>query len=149
VRTAGGNIVTDHAAHWITFGGGNRQDLRGEQSEAMADRVRLHGKGKRLSFWQGDTNEDEEKRPQGAVQKPLTRGRLVSIYDALDKYPATHGSRTIDVIGHFDADGRVTPEKVRVGKVRNSPHRVVDATYTIDNKPKRVRRGTAPSEQKD
>lgn len=139
-RTPGGNVVTVHEAHWITFGGGNRQEERAEQSEAMVERVQLHGKGRRLSFWMGDINEDEEKRPQGAVQKPLTRGKLVSVYDALDKYPSTHGNRTIDVVGHYDADGRVTPEKVAVGKVRNSDHKKVDATYTISRRRRRVTR---------
>lgn len=135
--TPGDNEVTVHVAHWITDSDTERRDdKREQQSDAMVERVRLHGQGKALSFWMGDTNDDERK-PKGDVQKVLTRGHLVSIYDALDKYPSTHGKKTLDVIGHFDADGRVKPEKVVVGKVRGSDHKKVTATYTIGGGPKR------------
>lgn len=132
VITPDGNIVTVHESHWVTDGGRNlrRSAKRGAQSEAMIERVALHGRGRRLSFWMGDTNEDEE-RGEHEVQRPLTEGRCVSIFDALDKYPSTHGRRTIDVIGHYERDGRVRPESVEVGEKRHSDHRTVDATYSI------------------
>lgn len=132
VLTPGGNTLTVHEAHWITDGGRNlrRSAKRGAQSEAMVERVTLHGRGRRLSFWMGDTNEDEE-RGESEVQVPLTKGKCISVYDALDEYPSTHGRRTIDVIGHYARDGRVKPVSVSVGKKRNSDHRVVDAVYAI------------------
>lgn len=136
VITPEGNVVTVHEAHWITDGGRNlrRSAKRRAQSEAMVERVALHGRGRRLSFWMGDTNEDEE-RGEHEVQEPLTEGRCVSIFDALDTYPSTHGKRTIDVIGHYERDGRVSPESVEVGEKRHSDHRTVDAVYSIRKRP--------------
>jgi hypothetical protein len=133
IYTPGGNCITLHESHWITDAANNprRDDKRREQSEAMVERVTLHGRGNRLSFWLGDTNSDEQDGNRDEVQKTLTRGHLVSVFDALKKYPRTMGKKTIDVIGHFDADGHVQPEKVVVGKRRGSNHRKVTATYTI------------------
>lgn len=129
--TRSGIDVTVHEAHWITDADTDSRDKkRIFQSEAMVERVRLHGQRSRLSFWMGDTNSDE-RRPRDEVQKALTQGGLVSIYDALDKYPRTHGKKTIDVIGHYHRDRRVQAERVVVGKPRGSDHRVVTATYSV------------------
>lgn len=130
--TAAGNLATVHEAHWITDGPGNKQRTakRRRQSEVMADRVELHARGRRLSFWMGDTNEDEE-RGEHEVQRPLTTSGLLSIYDELKVYPATHGRRTIDVIGRYRRDRRVRPLAVEVGPRRHSDHRVVDAWYRV------------------
>lgn len=130
-RTPGGLIVTVHEAHWITDAPSDRrEDKRRDQSERMAERVVLHSKGRRLSFWMGDTNEDEAKR-EGEVQRPLTRAGLVSIYDDLDRYPNTHGRKTIDVIGRCKEDRRVKAKNLRVGGKRHSDHRRVDAVYEV------------------
>lgn len=130
-RTPGGTKATVHIAHWITDAPTQqREDKRTEQSEKMADRVRLHSRGDRVGFWMGDTNEDEGK-PEREVQRVLTRNNLLSIYDELDTYPNTHGQKTIDVVGRYKGDRRVKAKRVRRRKKRNSDHRVVDATYEI------------------
>jgi hypothetical protein len=131
-ETPDGYRVTLHIAHWITDAPTRtRVEKRHLQSAVMADRVAFHGRGGRLSFWMGDTNEDEGSRWEGEVQRPLTRAGLVSIYDDLHQYPSTHGRRTIDVIGRYARDGRVHPESVRVGPRRHSDHRQVDAVYQV------------------
>lgn len=145
-RTPAGNVVTVHEAHWITGyrlgpGGNPRREADHEQqTAAMVERVQLHGKGRRLAFWMGDTNVDEEKddgRDPRAMHATMTRGGLLSIYDALDMYPPTHGrDSTIDIIGHYAPDARVTPVRVDTGPRGNTPkrhadHRVVDAWYSI------------------
>lgn len=131
-RTPKGNVISVHEAHWVTDAPTERREAkRRALSQAMADQVRLHSKGRRISFWMGDTNEDEG-RPEHEVQRPLTRGGLVSIYDALGTHPTTHGrTDTIDVVGHFDRDGRVVPRRVTVGDRRHSDHRQVDGRYTL------------------
>lgn len=135
-RTPKGSVVTVHESHWNTDPVDPKYDQRDEgrkvQSEAMVERVALHGKGRRLSFWMGDTNSNERTDQNDEVQTTLTHGGLVSVFDALKKYPATHGkSETIDVIGYYKNDARVTPEKVVAGKVRGTDHRRVDATFSI------------------
>lgn len=127
------NIITVHEAHWITDGPGNRRRTghRREQSREMVERVRLHGMGRRLSFYMGDTNEDEVERKEREVQNTMERGDLVSIYDALNKWPNTHGRKTIDVIGHYEHDGRVKPESVTAHRRGHSDHRRVSAFYSI------------------
>lgn len=133
LRTKLKNIATVHGAHWITEGG-RANDVRAArrrlQSEMMVERVQLHGKGRRLSFWMGDTNEDEGRR-EGEVQRPLTLGGLTSIYDDLGKYPNTHGNSTIDVIGAYKRDGRVHPVGVRTFGNRGSDHLMVMGVYEI------------------
>lgn len=133
LRTKLKNVATVHGAHWITEGG-PANDVRAArrrlQSEMMVERVQLHGKGRRLSFWMGDTNEDEGRR-EGEVQRPLTLGGLTSIYDELGKYPNTHGNKTIDVIGAYRRDGRVRPVGVRTFGERDSDHLMALGVYEI------------------
>lgn len=142
-RTPGGNIVTDHTTHWITGyklgpkGNPQREAMFDQQTEAIIERVKLHGKGRRLSFWQGDTNLDEFKDRggfSGGIHKPFRQAGLRSVYDELNEYPTTHGKRkTIDVIGHYLPDTRVTAKDVRVlpRNGRNVDHLIVVATYHI------------------
>jgi hypothetical protein len=145
--TPEGNDVTVHGDHWVTGyrldrtpGQEHRRERKHDaQTQALIARVIQHGKGTRLSFWAGDTNVDEE-RDQGwdpdAFHAQTTEAGLVSVFDELGEYPSTHGNRTIDVIGSYDPDKRVSALRVKVGAKGNTPerhsdHRIVDAWYRI------------------
>lgn len=149
-ETVGGNIITDHSSHWLTAfeldrrpGAEHPREAKfDKQTEAMIERVLLHGKGRRLSFWQGDTNLNEEKDTgfdHDAIHYQFKKAGLLSIYDELmpgENLPSTHGSAkggTIDIIGSLEEDTRVKPVSVRVlpRRGRHSDHLMVLGVYSI------------------
>lgn len=147
VETPEGNIVTNHTTHWLTgyrLGrkGNRRRERRYEyQTKVLIDRVKKNGKGDHLSFWQGDTNIDEVKdrgRDKRSLHHQLESNGLRSVNDSLKKYPNTHGRRTIDIIGYYKKDARVSPKNLwvvpfkskRWGK-RYSDHKMVVAVFHI------------------
>lgn len=147
-RTAAGNVITDHGSHWLTGfqldrkpgAEGPRERQHREQTDAMIERVQLHAAGRRLSFWQGDTNVDEQRDTgfdRAAIEARFAAHGLESIYDERfdgnDQLPSTHGRRTIDVIGSIRADRRVTGRSVRVVKRngRHADHLIVVASYDV------------------
>lgn len=142
IETPKGNIVTDHTTHWNTAfklgPGGNPEREQGSETitDAMIERVQLHGRGKRISFWQGDTNIDEPKdtgRDHHAIHHKFRKAGLRSVYDELGVFPDTHGNKTIDIIGSYDPDRRVVAQKVDVlpRRGRKADHLIVAATYHI------------------
>lgn len=145
-QTPAGNVVTCHGSHWLTAyvldnhpgPETRREDRYAEQTRAMVKAVVAHGAGGHLSFWQGDTNLNEQKDhgqdPDGFHAMSTAAG-LRSVYDELDRYPATHGplkkGSTIDVLGSYDPDRRVSAVDVKVRPPRHSDHRAVDAWFDV------------------
>lgn len=143
-RTPMGNKVHDHTMHWNTGYRLDRQaghESRRErgidgQTDDMADRVKLHGRGRRLSFWQGDTNMDEHHDrgwDKWAIHHQFRKAGLRSVFDELGEYPNTHHRRTIDIIGSYNPDRRVSAQSVRVlpRDGRSVDHLIVVAEYSI------------------
>lgn len=150
-RTQPGNVVTVHGAHWLTDykldrrpGPENRREAAFDrQTQAMIERVELHARGRRLSFWEGDTNLNEERDTgfdHDAIHARFQDAGLVSIWDELHKpgseLPSTlngPGGPTLDVIGSCDLDGRVTAASVRVlpRRGRHADHLPVLAAYDV------------------
>lgn len=150
--TPGRNVVTVHTTHWLTGfkldrrpgAEHNREKLHTRQTDAMIERVKRNGRGKRLSFWQGDTNVHEEADTgfdREAIHRRFLAAGLVSIYDELQRpgsdLPPTTTSgprgRTIDVIGRYQRDVRVKAVSfdVLARRDRNSDHLPVVATYEL------------------
>jgi hypothetical protein len=149
--TPAGNVVTDHSIHWITAfrldrrpGPESPREIKHmEQTDAVIEQVTAHGEGRRVSFWQGDTNvpEDRDKGADNvAIHARFREHGLTSVWDELSasqaipaNFPSTHGRRgsTIDIIGSYDPDRRVTAVDARVRPIRHSDHQVVDAWYDV------------------
>lgn len=142
--TPAGNVITEHATHWLTQyhldreagDEGRREHFFSDQTRDMIKQTLLHNHGRLISFWSGDTNLDEPRDTgfdHDAVHAKFKAAGLVSIYDDLGEFPATLGSRTIDIIGRVLADGRVKPVDVNVHRRngRHADHLMVDATYEI------------------
>lgn len=122
--------VTVHVAHWVT----RRADTGGQQLELtqdMAQAVRDHARGARLGFWLGDTNNPDRPHDVTDVDRALRKGELTSCWDELGRYPATHGASTLDVVGSYDPDGRVTCLRARRWHQLHSDHIAVSAWYAI------------------
>lgn len=127
--------VTAHCGHWVT----HKADTGGQQLELtqdLADVVRQHSQGARLGFWLGDTNHPDGPVDFGAVDAALRKGQLTSCWDELGRWPGTHGAATLDVVGSYDPDHRVSCERARVWPLTHSDHRAVSAWYSI--RPARV-----------
>lgn len=90
---------------------------------------RLHGRGRALAFVHGDVNTDDGEQDVFHGQ-PFT-----TAWDAVGKWPNTHGAGTIDVIASYDKDSRVVPVKARTLRDRqlhlHSDHQLIEAEYQI------------------
>lgn len=122
--------VTVHGAHWVT----RRADTGHQQlelTEDLARVVRSHAQGRRLGFWMGDTNSPDVRADRTPVDRALRKGQLTSCWDELDRWPPTYRNATLDVIGSYDPDGRVSCDRARVLRPTHSDHRAVSAWYTV------------------
>lgn len=123
-------LVSVSEAHWTTRKG----DAGGERlamTQAMAEVVAQEAAGSRLGFWLGDTNSDDRPQPHGVVDGALKAGQLTSCWDELGRWPATHGRQTLDVVGSYDPDHRVTCKRAKVWHQLHSDHRQVSAFYAV------------------
>jgi hypothetical protein len=123
--------------HWVT-GYKQFEERRREHDAMSTEIVRLvqeYGRGKDLAFFSGDTNvPDSEGINPG--YKILDEGGLTTCWDEIGLYPATHGQnngpgKTIDIIGSYDLDVRVTCEKARAWPKSNADHNPISAWYRI------------------
>lgn len=123
--------VTFAEAHWLT----HRSDDGGQRlaiTREMADVMREAAGGSRLGFWAGDTNNPDRPSATSPVDLALRKGELTSCWDELGRYPATFGEHhTLDVVGSYDPDGRVSCTGARVWANLHSDHRPLSATYHV------------------
>lgn len=136
-----GSDVWFHEAHWVTLHPDTalRHQQHQHMTVLMCAAVDRHGAGDRLSFFGGDTNVDEALDRGAEHWKPhwqFAHHDLTTIYDELHTYPATAGRTTIDIIGSYNPDARVSAEAVHVWP-SDAPaldHRQVSGWYTIHRK---------------
>ena len=133
----GPEIVTVHEDHFITIGKwprlrARRANQRLTQARENLRLMRKHSKGTDLSFFMGDTNFRDTRKVRNALDR-VWRDKMVSIYDDLNKYPATHGAHaTLDWICRLRRDKRVHAKRVKVWKLgAGSDHRSVSAWYHV------------------
>lgn len=134
-----GESVWYHVSHWVnmfsTVSPG-RKDAHDQMGHMLVQQVQRHGARGNLSFFAGDTNDDDgatETKGPGSTNTIFKEGRLVTIWDEVKNWPGTmsnHG-RTIDVIGKYDPDTRVTGTRGLVHHERNSDHRPISAWYDV------------------
>lgn len=132
----GPNSVFFHEAHWVTGHGRDASRKRDhiKMTKAMIEATSRHGGGRHLSFFAGDINIDERFDKGQDHSKPdylFNQAGLTTIWDELHRTIGTHGRRTIDILGSYDRDGRVSAQKVKVWEQLNADHRQVSAWYRI------------------
>lgn len=127
-------VVTVAEAHWLT----RRADDGGQRvamTEAMGDVIAHAAQGHRLGFWLGDTNNPDRTGMHAGrfsdVDKALRKADLTSCWDELGRYPATHEDSTLDVVGSYDPDRRVSCLRARVWPQLASDHRPISALYHV------------------
>lgn len=120
-------------AHWVTKAADSgRQQLA--LTTDLARIIRTHAAGVRVGFWMGDTNNPDRRMDFTDVDRALRKGELTSCWDELGEWPSTHGGPagpTLDVVGSYDPDKRVSCARARVWPAGHSDHRPVSAWYTI------------------
>lgn len=134
VKQKGVGVITVGSAHFLTkrsvLVSGSNQPL----IDGIAKWARAKGAGRSLALFCADANVDDERADvfQG---EPLT-----TVWDELDKYPATHGidkhrGSTIDIIASYDGDSRVSAKSARVLDDSDlklfTDHFVVDAVFRV------------------
>lgn len=137
-----GNRVTFNEAHWVT---GYKDETRDPQrtvdhvkmTRAMIEQVKRTAQGRELSFFLGDINEDDNAGKTNDRTSPdwlFTEAGLQTIWDELGEYPGTmrRDGRTIDIIGSYVRDGRVTAHDVKRWPKLNSDHFQVSAWYDVE-----------------
>lgn len=133
----GGETVVFVEGHWVTAAGRNasRREKRRKMSQIVAEIVAEHAQGRAIGFVAGDTNDDDNVNDRGSVvYEPLEAGGLVTIFDELGVHPPTHTGRhrtTIDIIGSYVPDVRVTAKRVEIHRGGNSDHWQVSAFYDV------------------
>lgn len=125
-------------AHWLS-----KQDVpeRAHQNmkltRAVCAEVKHLGQGTNIVFWGGDINWDEDDPTPDTPGAVLKQSGLISIFEELNKPDLpTHGTRTIDLIGSYAPDNRVSAHKVKVWNDReeftNIDHNQVSGWYAIN-----------------
>lgn len=133
-----GERVYFHEAHWLAHlatSEARRLDHT-RMTRAMIRHVADKAVGRRLSFFAGDINVDEATdtgRNHALPDWLFHQGGLETVWDELKRTPATHGRRTIDVIGSYTLDRRVSARRVEVLPLLNSDHHQVIAHYSIED----------------
>lgn len=136
-------VVFVNEAHWLTGSalGPTRRRMHVDMTKAVVNNVKAQARGRRLAFWMGDTNIDEQGR-RSWYDPLIEDGRLLSCWDEVGKYPPTHEKvrRTIDIVGSYDPDRRVRLVRVDLHPDREqhtwTDHAQVSAFYAI--KPRRA-----------
>lgn len=142
VETPAGNQIWNHGWHNNT---GYVLDTKpGHESERernialqvnrAANRIQAHAKGTVISVWGVDMNVDEAKdrgADRNAPHAILRRHSLTSAYDELGRYPDTHGTRTYDIVGTADMDGRMEAVDIIVWPKRHSDHKRVSFLFDV------------------
>lgn len=129
-ETPAGDRITVAEAHWLT----RRSDTGGQRlamTEAMGQVIEEAARGSRLGFWMGDTNNPDRPTAVSQVDRALRMADLTSCWDELGRYPDTHGNTTLDVVGSYDPDRRVSCLRARVFPQLHSDHRPLSAWYSI------------------
>lgn len=123
-----------HGLHWVVPKTPRRRTDHARATAVMIDQAEQHADGRQLSFWAGDLNRRDSPDDTDQLTVPLQRAGLVSIWDELGVYPATHGlPGPIDVIGRMRRDTRVHAVSVHVHRRGiHSDHAQVHAVYGID-----------------
>jgi len=137
LSTPAGNAVFPHVAHWVTgFGHDPRRRAQHlAMTAALIRNVRKHGRGHRLAFVAGDINLSLPLPARGETGQLFAAGRITTIWDDDPDPAATHGRSTLDFIGSYDPDRRVTLTRWKSHRLGFSDHRPVSAWYTIDPRP--------------
>lgn len=133
-----GETVYYHTAHWVAhladFNSPQRVKRANLMSQQMAIQVRKHGVGDALSFFSGDTNQDDkegEDKALGKINTVFRNADLLTVWDEFSVYPPTFDNRTIDVIGSFVPDKRVKAARYKVWPRQKSDHRFISTWYEI------------------
>lgn len=131
-----GNTIFDVEGHWVTNNRTvEREVKRRLMSTTIAGLVTEYGSGNALAFWKGDTNEDDKLDNAGsAVYTPLEENGLISCWDDAKLWPPTHKGKhksTIDIVGRWKKDKRVSFNKAIVWPSKYSDHFPVSAFYDI------------------
>lgn len=131
-------MLSMNVNHWNT---GSSRSIRRHQQvmrqiDVLAARAESQGRGQRIAFFSGDLNVDPNDKRGRKVYNEFEEQNLVPIFEALDKWPPTHGRRTIDIVGHYDRDQRVTPLRLKVWPDQTRiDHQQVSAWYRIKHMP--------------
>lgn len=128
------NSHIEHAGRPIDL---PRLELSRDHLELLAEIMQHHGKGRALSFLNGDMNVDEDADNRvdwsGFPNQVFRERNIISVYDELH-IPAsfdTHGKRKIDVIASYKGDRRVKALKVLRSRDMVSDHRWVAAQFAV------------------
>ena len=136
-----GEVIFVVTAHWVTgfATDADRREKHEKMSREIVRLVRENGKGANLAFFSGDINAPDRKAPTPGYAI-LTAGGLTTCWDELGVWPSTHGRNgsTIDIIGSYDRDGRVSAESARVFRDGFSDHERIRAVYRIKRRRKRA-----------
>jgi hypothetical protein len=92
---------------------------------ALTAKVHELGAGATICTFAEDANVDD------ATNTLYEDAGLVTVWDALGKWPDTHGAGTIDVIGLRTGDKRATLAKAKAYKLGNSDHRRIGAWLNV------------------
>lgn len=134
IRPAGTDeSVTFAVGHWVRVAadeGGQRTAM----TDDLAALMRKAAAGDRIGFWAGDMNNPDHEQDRTPMDHQLDAGDLTSCWDELGRYPATHGTATLDVVGSYDPDRRVHCVRARVWPRLSSDHRPMSAFYRIENR---------------
>lgn len=127
-----GETVTAIEAHWPNRARENAAAHR-RMTSVVADLARVHGRGRRLAVWMGDANVDDGDRVP-FWDAALNAGQLSTVWDELGHHPSTHGRRTIDVIGTYDPDKRLSVVRARSWPRQHSDHAPTSAWFRVNNR---------------
>lgn len=127
-----GEDVFHHVAHWVTTPTSTGIDMQRhiKMSKTVARQVAKHAKDDNISFFAGDMNMGpaKDKYPHQIFRSK----HLQTCWRDAGHRPATRTSgSTIDVIGRYKLDARVSFKRYKAWPFQNSDHRPFSVWYQI------------------
>lgn len=127
-RMPQGDVVTFFETHWHTTHVHTQGFM--SQTDDLITHMKAAAHGSHVVFYGGDANRNFQHA--NPIRDALDKNHMPTIYESLHSWEPTHGKGgTIDIIGSYTPDRRVTAHSVRVWPKTYSDHRQVSAWYDI------------------
>jgi hypothetical protein len=124
-----------HTGSWFNVRSEQENSIRrhNQMTQQMCAQVRKHASGPdSVSVFGGDVKADDEEDHLTDMNKIFRTNDLLTIWDEFKVYPNTWNGSTVDVLGSYNKDKRVTGHRYKVWPMQHSDHRFVSAWYDID-----------------
>lgn len=120
-------------AHWVPglFQSQTRMVHHREMTRVVLEAANINSRGTRKAFVLGDVNENDDANNDSYPDDMFYKAGLWTVYDELNRYPATAGNKTIDIVARMNKDRGVKADRMKVWPALNMDHQQVSVWYRL------------------